>query len=140
MTVFPKWYEYNHANPVEMGAAFPILPNSVAANSSAWGCVGEHCPPLAGSFDLSRFNVTFFRAYEDLIGRLRKQHIVADLILFHPYDSGHWGFDCLGGQDPNNYDIATDARYLRYVVARLSAFVYEHQLEPRILPTSSIDL
>ena len=25
MTVFPKWYEYNHANPVETGTAYAIL-------------------------------------------------------------------------------------------------------------------
>ena len=26
MTIFPKWYEYNHQNPVEAGAAFEIAP------------------------------------------------------------------------------------------------------------------
>ena len=40
--------------------------------------------------------------------------IEADLILFHPYDEGRWGFDRM--------DADTDRRYLRYVVARLSAF------------------
>jgi len=48
--------------------------------------------------------------------------IIADLILFHPYDSGHWGFDCLGGSDPAAYDTARDRRYLEYAVARLSAY------------------
>src|SRR5205085_98784 len=40
--------------------------------------------------------------------------IEADLILFHPYDEGHWGFDRMGA--------AADDRYARYVVARLAAY------------------
>lgn len=28
MTVFPKWYEYNHANPVQTGAPYDIIPTS----------------------------------------------------------------------------------------------------------------
>ena len=38
----------------------------------------------------------------------------ADVILFHPYDEGHWGFDRM--------PAAADDRYLRYVVARLGAY------------------
>lgn len=87
MTVFPKWYVYNHANPVETGAAFPIRAGSVAANASAWGCVGHACPSLAGSFDLKRFNVSFFRNYERLVRELGVRGVVADIILFHPYAS-----------------------------------------------------
>ena len=48
MTVFPKWYVYNHANPVEAGTAYEILPGSVAANATAWGCQGEDCPSTKG--------------------------------------------------------------------------------------------
>lgn len=36
------------------------------------------------------------------------------MILHHPYDEGHWGFDRMTAQ--------ADERYLRYVVARLAAF------------------
>jgi hypothetical protein len=36
------------------------------------------------------------------------------VILFHPYDDGHWGFDRM--------PAAADDRYLRYVVARLGAY------------------
>lgn len=49
MTVFPKWYVYNHANPVEAGTAYEILPGSVAANATAWGCQGEDCPSTKGT-------------------------------------------------------------------------------------------
>lgn len=40
--------------------------------------------------------------------------IEVDLILFHPYDKGHWGFDSMGKD--------ADLRYLSYIIARLSAF------------------
>jgi hypothetical protein len=40
--------------------------------------------------------------------------IEADLILFHPYDKGHWGFDRMGA--------SADDRYLRYLIARLAAY------------------
>jgi hypothetical protein len=36
------------------------------------------------------------------------------LILFTPYDYGHWGFDCMGR---GNY-----SQYIRYAVARLSSY------------------
>jgi hypothetical protein len=45
---------------------------------------------------------------------LQKPGIEADIILFHPYDEGHWGFDRM----PSD----ADDRYLHYVVARLSAY------------------
>jgi hypothetical protein len=40
--------------------------------------------------------------------------IQADVILLHPYDEGHWGFDRMSDE--------VDDRYLRYVVARLAAY------------------
>ena len=43
-----------------------------------------------------------------------KLGIEADVILLHPYDYGHWGFDRM--------DSASDDRYLEYVVARLAAY------------------
>jgi hypothetical protein len=40
--------------------------------------------------------------------------IEADIILLHPYDVGHWGFDRMPDE--------VDDRYLRYIVSRLAAF------------------
>ena len=51
MTLLPKWYVYNHANPVS-GLRVRGAAGSVAANATAWACVGS-CPPTAGSFDLA---------------------------------------------------------------------------------------
>jgi hypothetical protein len=79
----------------------------------------EFAPPLwpyAGTppydWDLTRFNPEFFQHYEKRIGQLRDLGIQADLILFNPY--GKWGF--------NSMTPAEDDNYVRYVVARFSAY------------------
>ena len=76
-------------------------------------------PPLhpferdaAGGWDLTRFNPAFFRHLERRVADLQALGIEADIILFHPYD--RWGFATMHAE--------ADDRYLRYVVARLSAF------------------
>ncbi|QGZ42410.1 uncharacterized protein DUF4038 [Pseudoduganella flava] len=91
MCVFPKWYDYNRDEP-------PLYP--FEGRRGAW--------------DFSRFNPAFFRNLERRVAALRDLGIEADIILFHPYDKGHWGFDRMP-QDVNH-------RYLRYVVARLAAY------------------
>ncbi|MEK4508151.1 DUF5605 domain-containing protein [Paenibacillus sp. FSL K6-2524] len=92
MTVFPKNYSFNATNPVEF--------------------------PFEGSqedgFDLTRFNPNFFQRLEGHIDELLSMGIEADLILFHPYDEGRWGFDRMSSEADHNY--------LRYLIARLSSF------------------
>jgi len=66
----------------------------------------------AGENDFARLNPAFFRHIEERVADLRKLGIEADLILFHPYDS--WGYAAMPAE--------ADDRYLRYVVARLSAY------------------
>lgn len=92
MCVFPKWYTFNRTEP-------PLYPFAGTAPNK---------------WDFERFNPAFFRHLERRIGELRDLGIEADLILFHPYDEGHWGFDRM--------PAAADDRYLRYVVARLAAY------------------
>jgi hypothetical protein len=65
-------------------------------------------------WDFSRFNPLFFKYFEDKIQRLMNLGIEADIILFHPYDFGKWGFD--------NMPPEVNERYLRYVVARFAAY------------------
>jgi len=91
MCVFPKWYAYNRSEPPR----YPF----------------EGTPP--NKWDFTRFNPAYFQHIEKRITQLRHLGIEADLIIFHPYDAGHWGFDRM--------DAATDERYLKYVVARLAA-------------------
>ncbi|HEY4051617.1 MAG TPA: DUF5060 domain-containing protein [Acidobacteriaceae bacterium] len=69
-------------------------------------------PRSADRNDYSRFNVDYFKHLDHLIGELRAIGVQADLILFHPYDK--WGYQSMPPE--------VDDRYLRYVVARYSAF------------------
>ncbi|HVW19647.1 MAG TPA: DUF5060 domain-containing protein [Opitutaceae bacterium] len=90
--VFPKWYEHNRSEPI----FYPY----------------EGTPP--NHWDFTRFNPAFFRHFEKRIQQLGALGIEADIILFHPYDQGHWGFDRMGAKN--------DDFYLHYVVARFSAY------------------
>jgi hypothetical protein len=92
MCVFPKHYDWNTNEP-------PLYPFEGTAPRD---------------WDKTRFNPKFFRHLEQRILDLQKLGIQADLILFHPYDEGHWGFDRMSSVE--------DERYLRYVIARLAAF------------------
>jgi hypothetical protein len=92
MTVFPKHYEWNNNEPL-------LYPYSGTA------------PRI---WDLKRFNPEFFQNLEHRVQQLGDLGIEADIILFHPYDKGHWGFDRMPAQ--------ADDLYLRYIIARLSAY------------------
>jgi len=74
--------------------------------------------PFEGSkeegWDFSRFNVEFFRHFEQQVAALRALNIEADVILFHPYDYGKWGF--------NRGTVEQNIRYLRYLIARIAAY------------------
>jgi hypothetical protein len=65
-------------------------------------------------WDFDRFNPAFFQHLEKRIDDLSKLGIEADLILFHPYDKGRWGFDAM----PNEVNV----KYIKYLTARLSSF------------------
>lgn len=65
-----------------------------------------------GKFDFSQPEPAFWRHFERRILDLQKLGIEADVILWHPYD--RWGFADMSD--------AEDDRYLRYCIARLSAF------------------
>mgnify|MGYP000451115915 CR=1 FL=1 len=65
-----------------------------------------------GKFDFSRPDPAFWRHFEQRILDLQQLGIQADIILWHPYD--RWGFADMSD--------AEDDRYLRYCIARLSAF------------------
>lgn len=74
--------------------------------------------PYEGSkeegWDFTRFNPEYWRYLEDKIEKLGDLGIEADLILFHPYDYGKWGFDKMS--------VEENIRYLKYLLARLSAY------------------
>lgn len=108
MCVFPKRYTFNQNEP-------PCYPFE--------GQVKEDWDPSQmynfrstrpEGWDFDRFNPEYFRRLERRILDLRALGIEADLILFHPYDFGAWGFDHLPPE--------VNDRVLRYLVARLSAY------------------
>jgi hypothetical protein len=57
-------------------------------------------------------NYSFFQNFDKRIRQLLDLGIQADVILFHPYDK--WGYAAMGK--------ANNARYVRYMIARLSAY------------------
>lgn len=65
-------------------------------------------------WDFSRPNPTFFQNIDRRILDLQKLGIEADLILFHPYDRGMWGFDNMGEE--------FDRHYLEYLIARVGSY------------------
>jgi len=64
------------------------------------------------NWDFTRFNPPFWHHLETRVTDLMKLGIQADLIVFHPYD--RWGFKSMTRRQ--------DDLYLRYLVARLSAY------------------
>ncbi|MBT33779.1 MAG: DUF5060 domain-containing protein [Thalassobius sp.] len=65
-------------------------------------------------WNYDQFNPKFFQHLERCIDSLRALNIEADLILFHPYDFGTWGFDRMPDE--------VNDRYLRYIIARLGSY------------------
>jgi PKD repeat protein len=65
-----------------------------------------------GTFDFDRPDPAFWHHLEQRILDLQRLGIQADLILWHPYD--RWGFKKMSD--------AQDDQYLRYCIARLSAY------------------
>jgi Domain of unknown function (DUF5060)/Domain of unknown function (DUF5605)/Protein of unknown function (DUF4038) len=94
--VFPKRYTWNTNEPI----MYPFASKDNFATLTNW--------------DFSQFNVKYFQHLEQRVADLQKLGIEADIILFHPYDEGHWGFDRMPSQ--------VDDCYLKYVVARLAAY------------------
>ena len=107
MTLFPKFYPWTHREPMLDMFAF-------ARNGTAPAPCTICCPSARGTFDTTRFHPPFWRRVDGFVRNLLGMGVVADIILFHPYDGGHWGFDSMGPD--------VDAAYLRYTAARLGAF------------------
>lgn len=101
MCVFPKNYDLVKEEP----EIYPYLIKEVKKDAA-----GNEIKV----WDFDRFNPAFFQHLEKRIDDLAKLDIEADLILFHPYDKGRWGFDAM----PEDVNI----RYIKYVTARLSSF------------------
>jgi hypothetical protein len=108
--VFPKHMAYNNNEP----PYYPFMGNVQRDAEQApprWTPFGAALQPV--DWDFTRFNPAYFRHLERRILDLQRLGIEADLILFHPYDGGYWGFDRMSPE--------ANKRYLKYILARLSA-------------------
>ena len=109
MCVFPKRYSYNHNEP----PSYPFEGEVKGTwDSSQMYNFRKQAPP--DYWDFTCFNPAYFRNLEQRILDLRAMGIEADLILFHPYDFGAWGFDRMPPE--------VNDRYLQYLVSRIGAF------------------
>lgn len=66
------------------------------------------------TWDWERLNPRYFDHVEACTRMLMEAGIEQDLILFHPYDDGRWGFDRMPRE--------AGERMCKYIVARMSAF------------------
>jgi hypothetical protein len=107
--VFPKHYAYNLGEPYSYPFAGMPMDSSVLTLDN-FNRYNEHSE--GNDWDFTRFNPVHFRRLEYCIAQLQALKIEADIILFHPYD--RWGFSCMTAEE--------DARYLRYALARFSAY------------------
>lgn len=114
--VFPQWHDHSELQI----PYFPFAKKVESSDTIIW--------------DTNTFDPRFFQHMEKRIDQLKELGIEADVILFHPYDGGHWGFDNLGRE--------TDNFYLKYLVARLSSFSnvwWSMANEYDLLPHKSLD-
>lgn len=101
MCVFPKNYSLVKDEPI----LFPFEVKKIIQDRKG-NDVRE--------WNFEKFDPSFFQHLEKRIDQLNELGIEVDLILFHPYDKGRWGFDAMS----NDINI----KYIKYITARLSAF------------------
>ncbi|MGB8226050.1 MAG: DUF5060 domain-containing protein [Sedimentisphaerales bacterium] len=100
MCVFPKNHDLVKEEPEIYPFPMEVKKDSSGKDIKVW--------------DFNQFNPAFFQHLEKRINDLSRLGIEADLILFHPYDKGRWGFDAMSNE--------VNIRYIKYLTARLSSF------------------
>jgi hypothetical protein len=109
MCVFPKRYSFNYNEPPR----YPF-PGRVTSEWDPALFQNYRFSEPPSYWDFSQFSPEYFQHLEKRILDLQVRGIEADIIIFHPYDAGAWGFDRMPSE--------VNDRYLRYLVARLSSF------------------
>ena len=96
--VYPKRYTFNYNEP----QSYPF-PGEV---KEEWKreYQDDYTPRFRDDWwDYDYFNPEYFQHIDDCVLELRSMGIEADLILFHPYDFGAWGFDCIPKRSITEY-------------------------------------
>ena len=89
-----------------------VLPHAPSGETiSCYPFMGD---PELKQWDFTRFNPEYFQHLERRISDLLDRGIIADLVLFHPYDRNVWGFDRMTADEKD--------LYLRYLIARLGVY------------------
>eukprot|EP01084_Bolivina_argentea_P256198 431248_1 len=104
-------------------AVFPTYGGWGNANPSVYPYTRNNTNSLH-DWNFKYFNVTFFQYLDNYLQQIfdiGTGSFIVDLILFHPYDNGQWGFDCMGGNDPIHYNVTNDLFYLKYLIARVAS-------------------
>ena len=101
MCVFPKNYDLVQEEP----QLYPFEIKKMIINEK-----GDE----VRVWNFKRFNPAYFRHLERCIDQLCELNIEVDLILFHPYDKGRWGFDSMTNE--------VNIRYIHYIINRLGSF------------------
>ena len=101
MCVFPKNYDLVQEEP----QLYPFEIKEMIKNEK-----GDE----VRVWNFKKFNPVYFRHLEKCIDQLSELNIEVDLILFHPYDKGRWGFDSMTNE--------VNIRYIHYIINRLASF------------------
>ncbi|MDD3409986.1 MAG: DUF5060 domain-containing protein [Eubacteriales bacterium] len=107
--VFPKHYNFNFQDPEDFPYEGVPCPCEGMTEFNFENWKADH---PQNHWDFTRFRPEYFRRLERCVEALTALGVQSDLILFHPYD--RWGFSLMTQQQ--------DDLYLRYVLARLSAY------------------
>ena len=91
-------------------SACAFFPSGTSTTAKSRRCIRFRAAARVN--DYSTFNAAYFQHLDRLILELSRIGVQADLILFHPYDK--WGYQSMPAE--------VDDRYLRYVIARFSAY------------------
>ena len=131
MTRFPKWYPFTHHEP----RYYPFMGKLAPASGPCHPPDNTTC--AKSEWDFTRFNPEFWQHYEQRVAAVAALGIVPEIILFHPYDSDHWGFDRINRRcgSPGSTSAAhctapgedkdclwCDENYIKYMVSRVSAY------------------
>jgi hypothetical protein len=131
MTGFPKWYPFTHHEPryYPFQGEYRPTPTNTSCHPPDYKSCGR------SDWDYTRFNPAFWKHFDARVAAVAALGIVPEIILFHPYDDDHWGFDRINrrcglpgstsaaqcAQSPGDC-LWCDEHYIKYMVSRVSAY------------------